>query len=210
MVGELHKSYKKYDFMLSSLILAGGSNRRYPILKPFIEIEGETILERQLKVLSPISDEVLLSTNLPEVYFKFGLKMVGDIGMSRGPLSGILSGLLNSKSSKMLVVACDMPFIRTEVIELILSKEKEAPLIVCSFRGKVHPLIGLYDRALAVKIEDFLKAGNQRVNHFINTVDRCIIEESEIKDIDPEGCSFVNINRPEELNKIIGGKICLD
>ncbi|RMG69523.1 MAG: molybdenum cofactor guanylyltransferase, partial [Nitrospirae bacterium] len=88
-----------------SLILAGGSNRRYPILKPFIEIEGQRIIDRQLKLLTPLFDDILLSTNLPEVYFSLGLRMVGDIGRSCGPLSGILSGLLASEEEKLFVLA---------------------------------------------------------------------------------------------------------
>ncbi len=196
--------------MSSALILAGGSNRRYPILKPFINIKGKTIIERQLCLLSSLFDEVLLSTNLPEYYFKFGLSMVGDIGSSAGPLSGILSGLLNSTSDRLFVVACDMPFIKRELVELILSKGNHTSVVLCSYKGKLHPLIGLYDRSLIGRIESYLEKGYYRVYDFINNLDSCIIDETEIKKVDPEGCSFVNINTPEELKKIIGGRICLD
>lgn len=196
--------------MSSALILAGGSNRRYPILKPFISIRGKTIIERQLRVLSTLFDEVLLSTNLPDAFFKLGIPMVGDIGRSSGPLSGILSGLLNAASDRLFVVACDMPFIKKEVIELILSKKQKAPVVLCSYNGKVHPLIGLYERSLIDKIESYIEKGHYRVFDFINKLDSCIIDESDIKKVDPEGCSFVNINTPEELKKIIGGRICLD
>ena len=193
-----------------ALILAGGSNRRYPTLKPFIEIEGEMIIERQLRVLLSLFDQIVLSTNLPEFYFKLGLPMVGDIGSSSGPLSGILSGLLNSSDDKLFVVACDMPFIKRELIELILSKKDEASAVLCSYNNKLHPLIGLYDRSLVRKIQEHIEQGKYRVLDFIKELDICIIDESEIKKVDPEGCSFVNINTPEELKKITGGRICLD
>jgi molybdopterin-guanine dinucleotide biosynthesis protein A len=195
---------------MTALILAGGSNRRYPALKPFIEIEGEIIIERQLRVLLYLFDQVMLSTNLPEFYFKFGLPMVGDIGSSSGPLSGILSGLLNSSENKLFVVACDMPFIKKELIELILSKKDEASVVLCTYNRKLHPLIGLYDRSLISKIQKYIEQRNYRVIDFIKELDICIIDEDEIKKVDPDGCSFVNINTPEDLKKIIGGRICLD
>ncbi len=196
---------------IAGLVLAGGSNRRFPYLKSFIQVEGRFIIERQLEFLSEYFNEVMISTNMPERYFKFGAKLVGDIYKSCGPLTGILSAMLNTNAGALFIMACDMPFVRKEVANLILSRKKKSKIVICEFDSKLQPLLGLYDCSLLPEIEKFLLSDNIRILDFIEqTDDFYIIKEDELKEIDPKGCSFVNINTPEEYNKYIGGKICLD
>ena len=196
---------------IPGLILAGGSNRRFPYLKSFIKVRDRLIIDIQLDLLKGFFSDVIISTNTPEEFFKFNTKLVGDIYISSGPLSGILSGMLNTGADSMFVLACDMPFVRKEVVELILSNKQRAKIVVCKFNNKLQPLLGIYNKGLIEDIEAFIRAGNIRIIDFIEqTTDVYIIEEDKIKEIDPKGCSFVNINTPEEYNKYIGGRICLD
>lgn len=78
---------------MDALILAGGENRRIPLLKGFLEIRDERILEVLIQSLRKLFNRIILSTNTPEHYYYLGLPMVGDIIQVKGPMTGIFSAL---------------------------------------------------------------------------------------------------------------------
>ena len=74
---------------MTGTILAGGENRRIPLLKGHIEINGEKIIDSSVNLMRNLFGRVVISTNTPELYFYCGVPMIGDIINQRGPLTGI-------------------------------------------------------------------------------------------------------------------------
>jgi CTP:molybdopterin cytidylyltransferase MocA len=107
---------------VDALILAGGENKRLPVLKGFLEVNGKRIIESNIELLSRIFDRVIISTDKPELYFPFGVLMLGDIIKYKGPMIGIFSALTVPEISEIFVTACDMPFIKPELIRYIVDK----------------------------------------------------------------------------------------
>ncbi len=195
---------------MTGIILAGGSNRRFPIPKSLIKVSGQRIIERTIGIFQGLFRDTLISTNTPDILFYLRRRMIGDIYPSTGPLTGIFSTLLNISTEHAFVVACDMPFIRQELIEYIIGVQTKASVVVCRWGGIIHPLFGIYSRGIINEIEQVIRQGNISLLEFIENIDTHIVEEGEIKNIDPKGESFVNINTPDDFNKYIGGRICLD
>lgn len=195
-------------------ILAGGENTRMPYIKGLLRIGGLTIMERNLGILKDVFGKVVISTNSPEIYFPFGVPMIGDIINERGPMTGIYSLLVSTGADAVFVIACDMPFVRRELIEYMkdrfedLSLYNEIDAMVPRYRGGVEPLMGIYASSIAGRFEESLKDGEKGLYAFLRKANTSYIEDYEIKDIDPEGISFVNINTLEDYERI-GGKICL-
>lgn len=194
-------------------ILAGGENKRMPYIKGLLRIGGLTIIERNLGILKDVFGKVVISTNSPEIYFPFGVPMLGDIINERGPMTGIYSLLVSTGADAVFVIACDMPFVRRELIEYMkdrfedLSLYNEIDAMVPRYRGEVEPLMGIYASSIAGRFEESLKDGEKGLYAFLRKANTSYIEDYEIKDIDPEGVSFVNINTLEDYERI-GGKIC--
>ncbi|NOY39628.1 MAG: molybdenum cofactor guanylyltransferase, partial [Nitrospirae bacterium] len=156
-----------------------------------------------------IFGEVIISTNTPEYYFFSGERMIGDLFPSRGPMGGIFSALVNSRTDRIFVAACDMPFLKASLIRYLSGVATNADMVVCSFSEGLHPLLGLYDKEILQPLETHLRKGKTGLQRFIRDFHAHIVEEEEIKKIDPEGVSFVNINTIGDFNKFIGGSICL-
>ena len=76
---------------ISVIILAGGESRRFGRDKTSVVLGGETLLERAVRRLSSLGEEVIIvrgagqvgSTSLP------GTREVEDIHEGKGPLGGI-------------------------------------------------------------------------------------------------------------------------
>ena len=76
-----------YIKQCTGIILAGGENRRMPVRKAFIEVEGQKIIDRNLSVLKRLFEEILIVTNEPGQYAYSGAQLLGDIYDIRGPMT---------------------------------------------------------------------------------------------------------------------------
>ncbi|GAB4390127.1 MAG: molybdenum cofactor guanylyltransferase [Thermodesulfovibrionales bacterium] len=193
-----------------SAILAGGKNSRLPFAKCFLQVGGRKLIERNLELLGEITGKVVISTNEPELYFHMGVPLVGDVVEPSGPMSGILSVLQATGAPEVFVTACDMPFISGELVRYIIGRRaREATVPV--FNGRPEPLLAVYTRAAAGAMEALLARGRRALSGLLQELDVAYVEEEEVRKIDPEGRSFININTLGDLERAFsGGRTCLD
>jgi molybdopterin-guanine dinucleotide biosynthesis protein A len=195
-----------------SAILAGGENTRFPFTKGFIEIGGRRIVETLVEALGslgtdqgPLFEGVVISTNEPEKYFYLGVPLAGDVYPARGPLNGLFSVLLATGARDLLVVACDMPFISAGLVKRLARKMQQtgADAVLPVWRGKPEPLFAVYSARSARAMERHLEAGRTGIQQFLNEVEAAYLDEEEVMEADPEGRSFININTPHDLEKVL-------
>ena len=99
-------------FFMTGIILAGGkASRLGGINKAFIEIGGERLIDRTMRVYRALFEEIIISTNSPLEYLEFDARIVTDIHRGKGPLGGIHAGLLHATCEHAFVSACDMPYL---------------------------------------------------------------------------------------------------
>ncbi len=193
---------------ITGVILSGGKNRRFPALKGFINIDGATIIEKNLALFRDIFDEVFISTNMPERYFYLGAPMIGDVLPSRGPMSGIYSSLINAKSDCIFVIACDMPFVKKEAVLLICEKHlkmfsiKQVDATIPVFNDELQPLFGAYSKTALPHFKNCVLNEKTSMKRLLSEINTNFIGESDIITIDPDGRSFVNINTMEDYERI--------
>ncbi len=193
---------------MTSIVLAGGENRRLPFIKSTVIVDGMSVFERILGVHRKIFKNIIVSTNNPALYFRFGLKMVGDVIDERGPMTGIFSSMINSTDERFFVTACDMPFLNDELIQYMIDAESETDAVIPMCNGEPQPLLGMYSRRLIGQLNDSIIQGKKSMKRFVLEIDTHFISEEEVRKIDPEGRSFTNINTVDDLKKIQGGNIC--
>lgn len=201
---------------MTGTILAGGENRRIPLLKGHIEFNGEKIIDSSVNLMRNLFGRAVISTNTPELYFYCGAPMIGDIINQRGPLTGIFSVLSNIKDDAIFVAACDMPFLNERLIRYMVDKynnfnsgTNKWDAVIPVFEGKPQPLFGIYSKNILGVVEERLNKGLKRLKDLLTEINVLYIKEEEVRQIDPEGRSFLNINTMEDLEKVRGGKICL-
>ncbi|MBI5027101.1 MAG: molybdenum cofactor guanylyltransferase [Nitrospirae bacterium] len=193
----------------TGVILAGGENKRMPLLKAFIEINGEKIIERNLKIMKNLFREIFIITNTPELYVYLGVPMLGDIYPLKGPMAGIFTSLINSRNPWVFISACDMPFINKELILYMTSKTGNCDAVVPEFRKNIEPLFALYSKRLADDMEKAILNNKTGLQDFLRQKRVKYITKGEIKSFDPDERSFINLNTPEDIQREKGGKECL-
>ncbi len=186
----------------AGIILAGGENRRMPVLKAFVEIEGKPLIARTLEVFQRLFSEVLIVTRTPDPYRRFGVRLVEDLLEQRGPLTGIYSGLSAVEAPYGMVVACDMPFLVEDLLRRMLDLAEGYDIVIPRRGGRVEPLHAVYAKRLIPRMRDLVTSGIQTPQALLPAARVRYVEETEWLRFDPEGKVFINLNTQEDLARV--------
>ena len=118
-----------------------------------------------------------------------------------GPLSGVLSVHLTYPQEDLLVLACDMPLMETDLIKELLARYKIQPTteaFVYTNDGEPEPLLGIYKATGLTHIHHLYKA-TQLPKHSMKYMLEHISTSSAPLPDDKKKC-FRNFNAHAELN----------
>ncbi|MBO8128739.1 MAG: bifunctional molybdenum cofactor guanylyltransferase MobA/molybdopterin-guanine dinucleotide biosynthesis adaptor protein MobB [Peptococcaceae bacterium] len=182
----------------SAAILAGGKSKRMRVHKAFLELAGKTLMERILWELSPYFRDVLIVTNDPVRYRRFGTRIVSDIYPDMGPLSGIHSALVHSEHRYVFVVACDLPFVNGLLVKRMVESIEDYDCVVPKINGYTEPLYAVYARSCIRYIENCLLEKKLKVSDLFSQVRVKYMEEKDICNIVDPSTTFYNVNFPQD------------
>lgn len=190
--------------MLTVAIQAGGQSSRMgedKALKPFL---GRPLIQRVIERLTPIADEIIVTTNRPEEYLFLNLRLFSDLKPGRGALGGLYTAIVSASQSIVAVVACDMPFASARFIETAarLLVEEEADVVIAKSEEGYEPLHAVYRRQTCLPaIESTIDADQWKVIAWFPKVKVRVLTKEELKQSDRSGLAFWNVNTPEEFAK---------
>lgn len=188
---------------VSAAVMAGGKSRRMGQDKAWIPFEGRPIVQRVIDVLHEVADEVFIVAN-DERYAELGLRVVPDRFPDGGALGGIATGVSSAQHERVLVAACDMPFLRADLWRLLIERAEDADAVVPRRGGQYETLHALYTKACLPFMERALGSGRMRVISFFGDVRVAEVGEADLRAVDPELRAFTNVNTPEELAALLG------
>lgn len=185
---------------VTGVIQAGGqSTRMGGEPKALMELGGCRIIERVVRALEPVVDDLLVVTNTPELYAFLGLSMVGDVYPDHGSLGGIYSGLKAASGEAAFTVACDMPFLRPEMAKLVIERVADADVVIPRVGGQLETMHAVYRKTCLGPIEERLVAGQLKIVGFFAEVRVLEIAEAELARYGDPAVVFMNVNTPQEL-----------
>src|ERR1700726_2364005 len=98
---------------LTAVLLAGGESRRMGRDKATIEFDGQPLWKRQLEILRLLRPErMFVSARRTPAWRPEDVGLLLDDAPSRGPLSGLTKALAAMRTTHLLALAIDMPFMR--------------------------------------------------------------------------------------------------
>ena len=186
---------------LTLAIIAGGQSRRMGRDKAFVELGGKTLIEHVIKRSHDLGQaETILITNKPADYAHLGLPMYADVLPDKGSLGGIYTALMVAQSRDVLVLACDMPFIKPAVLRLMIAQmDADTDIIVPRVDGYPQGLHAIYKKSCIEPIREQLAAHRLKIIRFYDRMRVRYLDEDEYRAFDPDGQSFTNLNTPAEL-----------
>lgn len=179
-----------------AIILAGGDSSRLGCPKPFLKLDGLSLIEIMVRRLSLLFEEITVVSDRQDLFVDLPVKLTGDLmtGYAKGPLRGIHAGLSASGLPYQFVVACDMPFINLNLVRYMATFAPQYDVVVPRVGSYFQPLHAFYRRSCINPIQRQIEQGKCKVTVFYDKIKVKHIGYSEITRFDPGQLSFFNVN----------------
>jgi len=101
---------------METAILAGGRSSRFGANKALADWFGAPLIAAITEKARTVTEKVFIISN-DEVPYRFlDIPVYPDIYPGMGPLSGLHSALSHAASNRVMVLACDMPLLNTDLL----------------------------------------------------------------------------------------------
>jgi molybdopterin-guanine dinucleotide biosynthesis protein A len=191
---------------MSVVIQAGGESRRMGQNKALLPFLGQTLIERVISRIKDIADEVVITSNEPGMFDFLHLPVYPDLVPGRGALGGLYSAFSIANSPLVAVVACDMPFANSSLLNAqmeLLIKQKVDGMVPRHENG-TEPFHAVYQRETCrLAVKSSLDLGKKRADSWFPVVRMGYIEHEDTLRYDPTGYAFYNLNNPEDYQQAI-------
>lgn len=178
------------------LVLSGGFSTRMGMDKGTLTWEGRTLIERQVDLLSGLTDEVWISCRAEQVgtYQDFA-PCLTDAWPSHGPMTGLRTAFHALPETAWLVLSVDLPGMTRDGLGVLLSQRAPnllATVLADPATGILQPLAALWEPAALPVIDRAWSEGRFSL--------RRILEDHPHHQVPANDPSILlNLNRPEDL-----------
>lgn len=185
----------------TGVILAGGQCARFcGKNKAFFRVGDKSIFDRIYEVFNDLFDEIILITNNPLQYLKWNLNIVSDVFPIQSSLTGIHTGLFFTSNPHAFFAPCDTPFLKKELIEIIIDNiEQNVDIVIPETSSGFEPVCAVYSKKCLKPIEQNLMQRKLRIQQVFKKLRIKKISEKILREKDPDLLSFFNVNTPKDL-----------
>lgn len=181
-------------------MLTGGESKRMGSDKASIVLAGKSLLEHVLEQLEPLFSDIMISVR--EQRSDIAYPQIIDADEDRGPMVGINAALKAVKTDWVFVIACDMPFISTGLIQHLAGLRSHHNAVVPHVFDRPQPLLGFYNKTCLPMMEARMKQGQRSMIRLLDNLDTYLLSEQQVKAIDPELKSLLSLDTIEDVKKV--------
>ena len=183
---------------LTGIILAGGKSSRMGKDKGLVKYAGKAMIEYSLEICRQLCNEILISTANSD-YAVYGYPLIEDEIQDIGPIGGIYASLKSAGNPKAIVLSCDTPFLKKELLELLVEKINEADMVV-PYTGeqKMEPLCACYSKTLLSLMKEQIAEKDYKLHNLIDKAHSIKIKIDKRYEFYTENL-FNNLNNPKDL-----------
>jgi molybdopterin-guanine dinucleotide biosynthesis protein A len=187
---------------MTGIILSGGKNTRMGENKAFLKVDGERLIDRKVHRFRRIFQEVIIVTTTPLDYLDQEATIVTDILPDKGALGGLYTGLFYAVGEYAFLAACDMPFLNSAFMEYMVLQATGYDIVIPAPPDGLQPLHAIYSRRCLPAIRACLDRNRLQIKGFYPGHHMLKIPPEVLDTYDPNGRMFLNVNTPEELQKL--------
>lgn len=195
---------------VAAIVLAGGQSSRMGHDKALIEVQGVPLLKRTCLVALRCTSSVRVVTFHPEKYCSLlppDCQLVTESPLSNqstphGPLVGFAQGLAHIQTDWVLLLACDLPFLKSKILHGWIHQltHTEAEILLPHSQKGWEPLCGFYRTSCLSRLTALIHQGERSFQRWLTQENVQAIQFSD----NPEICAqehqmLFNCNTPEEL-----------
>ncbi len=186
---------------LTGFVLAGGGSRRMGQPKAHLILAGQTMLARQIRLLGRVASRVAVVGFQPDDAQSPDVPLFRDEMPGRGPLGGIYTGLLHTRTEYNLFLGCDLPFVTRRLLNYLARRAFEAAAdatVPESRDGRLQTLCAVYRRRARRAVQASLARGENKLRSFFPRVKCQVIPWRDLARTGFSASIFDNMNTPAD------------
>lgn len=194
--------------MVTGVVLSGGTGMRFGCEKGLVRLLSEPMMLPIVRTMQSFAEEVIVavaSGKIGEYSQVLGedVVLVEDEREGIGPLQGLRSALRAARTEYVVVSPCDTPLLRADVCMTVLGRGMGRDGAVPRVRGYLEPLHASYRREACLHaFERAIAEGKRSPRDAYPFLDLVVVEEEDIKEMDPDLESFMNINTRGDFSRV--------
>jgi molybdenum cofactor guanylyltransferase len=189
---------------IAAFVLAGGKSSRMGRDKALLELDGETLIARTVRIVGTVAQPVKVIGGPAERFAPFCFNVLEDDFPGAGPLGGIATALRATTADWNLILACDLPHITCEWLAYLANRARNSSadaVIPVSEHGS-EPLCAMYRQSCEPVARAAVAENHLRVQDFVAALKNAgrleTVENAEWKRFDSDGNLFKNMNQPAD------------
>ena len=184
---------------ISGVLLAGGESRRMGKDKATVLFRGKPLWEIQLGLLRKLNpSEIFVSARTDPSWRPGDVQFVADVPPSRGPLSGLAASLARVRTTHLLALAIDMPFMSENFLRYVCDQIEARVGVVPKIDNRAEPLAAIYPREAVIDFQNAL-AGT---DFSLQTLTRSLVDTGKLRELavnEQQKKLFLNVNEVSDL-----------
>ena len=181
----------------TAIVMAGGDSRRMGTDKASLLFDGQTLLQSVIATMQQLFPQVIVSVRQPRA--GIDLPQICDEQPDGGPLAGLVASLGNITTPWAFMVACDMPFVVPEVVELLARYRLQHQAVVPVVHGHPQPLAAFYAASCVAPLRASLATQQKGLRGVLKQLDVRYVDEAEMLEADPHLRSFFDLDTPQDV-----------
>lgn len=188
---------------VTGVVLAGGRSSRFGSNKALAQWgDGETLVGRVCSILTGLFDKVVVVTRSPEE-LRFlkdeGVRVSGDLFADTHCVGGICSALHHARTERVFVCGCNMPLIQPKLVQAMWKETRGCyDAVVPVWQEQLQPLCSFYSRDCIGVLRTMVREERLKCRELFTIVRTRFFREAEIKEADPDGVSFLDVDTHED------------
>ncbi|MBI2781191.1 MAG: molybdenum cofactor guanylyltransferase [Chloroflexi bacterium] len=198
---------------VTAIVLAGGRSSRFGGPKLEAELGGATLLERAIRAVASVADEIVVAGSPSPVAVEVGgrpIRLVADAQPFAGPMAALAGALRGTESALAIVVGGDMPALVPAVLAtMLLRLASDDGLDAVLLANPVEDSAARQVLPLAVRVAaasaaaaTAMDAGDRSLGRFVDRVRSMEIPSAEWLALDPAGRTLLDVDLPADLERI--------
>ncbi len=183
------------------VVLAGGPGSRLGGGKPWRRVAGRRLIDLAGQALERAGLEVMVVTVEVAACADLPWEVIADRWPGQGPLAALITAFLDSEAQGIVLMAVDLPLVRPALLaRLALAHDGHCKALApIGPQGWPEPLLAYYSRQCLPAAQRLRARGEDRPRMLLGAVGAQFLDSAEVARLDPKGHSFLNVNRPQDL-----------
>ena len=187
----------------TAIVMAGGGSSRMGMDKANLTLGDQTLLQTVAATMQQLFPQVIVSVRQPRA--GIDLPQVCDEQPDGGPLAGLAASLGKITTPWAFMVACDMPFVVPEVVELLAKYRLQHQAVVPVVHGHPQPLAAFYAASCLGPLRASLAVQQKSLRNVLKQLDVRYVDEAEMLEADPLLRSFFDLDTPQDVAAAMNG-----